>query len=670
MPRPFNQPFNSLYRKKPFSDLDRTNVRVFVEAMRRELAVDDLGYALHLDGVNDYARIVDPGWGANEGLNITGEISIEFWAYWENTGVDVDIICCKAANTYQVATCAAAVNSLIFTPLAGTTVTSPINTFPSDQWNHVVVTWNDVGPVGRIYVNGVNTAAAVVGAGPIAGNAANWFWGQGAAGANPFEGWLDECRVYGKELTQAEVTELYNGGVGYYMDAEMFASDVGYDYELRGCWHWDEGAGIIGVDSSGNSGNADLMLGAGWIVGHLYVPDCFTTVADRVYDAIFIPTAKNLELDEWGAVLNNARTAGETDPAYRARLLAQMQLANNCLTVQAVTDCVNTIGATYLPVITVVRVHEYYKPYYAAPSWGRRADGVTAGDDCLGEIHGLSHLDYLTFGVELNRSPTVQEAWELVNGVGALPGLNTIRPAQTRGQIITDMGLPAPPRYRLHSWTYSLGLAPLSWDDNFFRDFAGGWPLTPWDRYYLAFGTGGGWAYTGAPPYELFGDASANNALADVLCVIPSHYIIGRPREFIVIQEKNIYMYAQAKFTSAGVNPNHFAGFVFRYQEPTDGFYAIVFSAVAGPTWMWSIQRFTGAAWVVEKAWAATGIDMSVMREIEIWIRGDTLFTLTIDGAVLATEYDVGPDIITEGEFGFVTTQTEVDINVDEYRYW
>jgi len=85
---------------------------------------------------------------------------------------------------------------------------------------------------------------------------------------------------------------------------------------------------------------------------------------------------------------------------------------------------------------------------------------------------------------------------------------------------------------------------------------------------------------------------------------------------------------------------------------------------------MWSIQRFNGAAWVVEKAWAATGIDMSVQREIEIWIRDNTLFTLRIDGAVLCTEHDVGPDITDAGEFGFVTTQTEVDINVDEYRYW
>ena len=661
MPRPFNQQFLSLYRKKPFSDEDRTNVRVFVEAMRRELGVDELGSALHLDGVNDYAQVVDPGWGANEALNITGEISIEFWAYWENTGVDVDIICCKAANTYQVATHNVANNSLRFTPLAGTTVTSGLDTFPSDQWNHVVVTWNDVGPVGVIYVNGVNTAAAVVGAGPLAGNAANWFWGQGAAGANPFEGWLDECRVYGRELTQAEVTELYNAGVGYFMDAEMFASDVGYDYELRGCWHWDEGAGIVCADSSGNSAQADLMLGAAWIEGHLEVPECFTTIADRVYDAIFIDTARNLEIDEWGATLDNPRAAGETDPAYRGRLLTQWQLDNNCLTVQAVEDCINGIGATYLPPITVIRIHEYYNPYYAAPSWGRRADGLTPGDDCLGPIHGLSHHDYLTFGVELNRSPSVQEAWELVAGAGGLPGLYEIKPAQTRGHIITDMGLPNPPRYRMHSWAYSLGLAPLSWDDNFFRDLPA-LPATPWDRYANAIGAGAGWNYVG-PPYELLGDAGLNAPLADVIIAA---YGWERP----LLPEKNIYMYAQAYFTTAGVNILHYAGFIFRWLLG-DEFYAVVFNDPSGVgTWEYAIMYFDGANWNIRKAWAVTGFDMSVMREIEIWIRDDTNFSMRIDGNVIINEHAVAADIIIEGCYGFVTAQNEVDINVDEYRYW
>lgn len=667
MPRPFNQQFLSLYNKKPFSDEDRTNVRVFVEAMRRELGVDDLGSALHLDGVNDYARIPhDAGWGANIGLNITGEISIGFWAYWENTGADVDIICSKGAAVYEVLTGTAGVNTICFRPHINYTLSTPINMFPSNQWNHVVITYNDVTRAGFIYINGVDTVAVVVdGGGNMAANANEWSWGRRTGGGFEFEGWLDECRVWGRELSQAEVTELYNAGVGYYMDAEMFASDVGYDFELRGCWHWDEGAGVLSEDSSGNSGDADLMLGAAWIEGHLEVPQSFTAIADRVYDAIFIDTARNLEIDEWGAVLDNPRVAGEDDPTYRGRLLTQWRLDNNCLTVQAVTDCINAIGATYLPPITVLRVHEYYKGHFGegGPDYGRRADapiaGPTPGDDCLGPIHGLSHADYLTFGVELRRSPSVQEAWELVAGVGGLPGLNEIKPAQTRGHIITNMGLPNPPRYRMHSWAYSLGLAPLSWEDNFFRDLPA-LPATPWDRYGLAFGVGGGWSYVG-PPYELLGDAGLNNALADALI---AYHGWERP----AIQEKNIYMYAQAKFTTAGVNVLHFAGFVFRGDTGVE-FYAVVFNE-QGAGWEYAIMYFDGAAWNIRKAWAVTGFDMSAMREIEIWTRDDTNFTMRIDGNVIINEHAVAADITAAGYHGFVTAQDEVDINVTEYHYW
>jgi len=272
----------------------------------------------------------------------------------------------------------------------------------------------------------------------------------------------------------------------------------------------------------------------------------------------------------------------------------------------------------------------------------------------------------LTFGVELNRSPSIAEAWELVAGTaGGLPGLNAIKPAQTRGHIITDAGLPAPPRYRLHSWAYSLGLASLSWEDNFFRNDPAMIGVGPWDRYINLLGTGGGWAYVG-PPYELFGDASANAALADV--IVPKQDI---PDDTVVINEKNIYMYAQAYFTTAGINPIHYAGFVFRLCWFTSEFYAVVFNDPSGMgAWEYAIMYFDGFAWNIRKAWAVTGFDMSAMREIEIWIRGDTLFTVRIDGAVIVNEHAVAADITDQGLFGFVTAQTEVDINVDEYRYW
>jgi len=224
--------------------------------------------------------------------------------------------------------------------------------------------------------------------------------------------------------------------------------------------------------------------------------------------------------------------------------------------------------------------------------------------------------------------------------------------------------LPNPPRYRMHSWAYSLGLAPWSWEDNFFRNDPAMIGLAPWDRYAVVFGAGGGWTYVlvGAS-YELSGVAALNAALADVV-------VAWTAWERILIPEKNIYMYAQAYFTTAGVNVLHYAGFVFRYIG-TNEFYAVVFNDPSGAgVWEYAIMYFDGLAWNIRKAWAVTGFDMSVMREIEIWIRDDTNFSMRIDGNVIINEHAVAPDIIIEGYHGFVTAQTEVDINVDEYRYW
>ena len=201
----------------------------------------------------------------------------------------------------------------------------------------------------------------------------------------------------------------------------------------------------------------------------------------------------------------------------------------------------------------------------------------------------------------------------------------------------------------------------MSWEDNFFRNDPAA--VLPWDRYETPVGAGGGWTYVG-PPYELLGDASANAALADV--IIATH---GWERP--LLPEKNIYMYAQAYFTTAGVNPLHYAGFIFRFQGATDDFYAVVFNDPSGAgVWEYAILYFDGLFWNVRKAWAVTGFDMSVMREIEIWIRDDTNFSMRIDGNVIINEHAVAADIIIAGEHGFVTAQSEVDINVDEYRYW
>lgn len=380
----------------------------------------------------------------------------------------------------------------------------------------------------------------------------------------------------------------------------------------------------------------------------------FQATLNAVYDAVFITTAGGADLDSWGAVLGVPR-AGMGDAAYRAALLVEWRATAPALTVQAITDAVNTQGATYAPVISVVRVHEHYNPYWggAPQKYGRREDGVDLADTVsLGDTWGVSKLDRLTFSVELNRTPTAVEA------LGLAEEVQNVKLAQARGFLVTDMGLPLPPRYRAYGEAYSIKALPWSWDDEFYRPLAAG----TGDLYRVAVGTGGGWSYLGT---VLFGDASANAALADVLV----------PREDVapvVVDEKNVYLYAKASLAAAGASAVDWAGFAFRVQPASAEFYAVVFE-FDGAAWKYSIQYFDGAAWAAKKAPAVLAEDLTVAAEFEIWVRGGTAFTVKIGGvvgSVKCTDYDAGADIVSAGAFGFVTRGTTVDITVDEWRYW
>jgi len=88
--------------------------------------------------------------------------------------------------------------------LCGNTVTLSKNT-----WYHVVVTYNST--TRKIYLNGVQDASANPSSVPAVsgsvldiGMNTDYDW--------PFTGKIDEVRIYGRELSQSEVTELYQQG--------------------------------------------------------------------------------------------------------------------------------------------------------------------------------------------------------------------------------------------------------------------------------------------------------------------------------------------------------------------------------------------------------------------------------------------------------------------------
>ena len=130
------------------------------------------------------------------------------------------------------------------------------------NWYFVAVTLSD-GTV-SFYVNN-----QLVGTSPgsYSGPGTGDYYMGGAASFNPgdpatdLQGALDESLVFNMALTQAQVTELYNGGNGLYGVGNLPISQDGSPGLVAG-YHFDEGSGTNVDDFSGN-GNTAFIVGLG-----------------------------------------------------------------------------------------------------------------------------------------------------------------------------------------------------------------------------------------------------------------------------------------------------------------------------------------------------------------------------------------------------------------------
>jgi len=77
-----------------------------------------------------------------------------------------------------------------------------------------------------------------------------------------------------------------------------------------------------------------------------------TTANDALWDSLFVSTAEEANLDAWGSDLDLARTSGESDPDYRARLLARLRSVPMVGTPAAVKGAVLTAVGIPSPGLT------------------------------------------------------------------------------------------------------------------------------------------------------------------------------------------------------------------------------------------------------------------------------------------------------------------------------
>ncbi len=168
-----------------------------------------VGQALVFNGVNDAVRI-----GAASALNLTGDLTITAWVY-HRTQAGADVIVGKGGcygKPCPYALRLAGGGGLCFTQNNGApqqeNLCSTPTVVPLNQWTHVAAVRS--GTRGSLYLNGVLvTGPTTFTRAPTANTASLTLGNVDVNGDAPFDGVLDEIRLYDRALSATEMTDLH-----------------------------------------------------------------------------------------------------------------------------------------------------------------------------------------------------------------------------------------------------------------------------------------------------------------------------------------------------------------------------------------------------------------------------------------------------------------------------
>jgi len=159
------------------------------------------GNCLYFDGVGDYIQIT----------NMIGVEPITIIA-WINT----NITCCNSYGrivTNGKTTFAVRTSARTYATNNGSTQVLPgyNNQLPLNQWTQVAYTRNAAGDSCALWVNGVQTGPSSSGGVPSATSTTDIFIGNQQDLTRTFLGYIDDIRIYNRELSAAEIKALYEG---------------------------------------------------------------------------------------------------------------------------------------------------------------------------------------------------------------------------------------------------------------------------------------------------------------------------------------------------------------------------------------------------------------------------------------------------------------------------
>jgi hypothetical protein len=193
------------------------------------------GGALQFDGVDDYVEVAD-----DSSLNLTDAITVEAWIK------PVSVVGTHSLFIDKDYSSAWALNFNVGDRIKYYMVTSVNNeivgaagTITLNKWHHVVMTYDSSSGAWVSYINGVQDIDETL-SGSISTSTQNLIFGRDSAGIYPFDGLIDEVRIYNRALSAEEIRYHYNRG-----------GPVAH-------WRFDEGEGQTAFDESVNDNDGTL----------------------------------------------------------------------------------------------------------------------------------------------------------------------------------------------------------------------------------------------------------------------------------------------------------------------------------------------------------------------------------------------------------------------------
>jgi hypothetical protein len=235
------------------------------------------GSALNFDGVDDYVDC-----GSDSSLDITNAITISAWVKAENVSAGARQIVTKYDAGVAGAWMFKIVSQKIAWFIESTSEILGITTIEVDKWYHLTATFD--GTTSKVYVNGNLENTGDIGGIPSKPTLNVWIGAQGITGSpgNPFDGAIDDVKIYNYARSAEEIRLDYNAGFAAHFgpsagsgQAAQCPTDPGacMDLGLVGYWNFDEGSGETtynGADT-GSVNDGTLKPGSGdvpkWTTG-------------------------------------------------------------------------------------------------------------------------------------------------------------------------------------------------------------------------------------------------------------------------------------------------------------------------------------------------------------------------------------------------------------------